>query len=351
MQPWGMREALQSGKVSTDRRVAFADWLTQPGNPLFARVEVNRIWAELMGRGIVDPVDDFRSSNPPSNVALLDALAQEFVRSGYNRKRIIRLICNSFTYQRSSQTNPFNQTDDTLFSHARTRMLSAEQLKDAMGYAAHVLAPPSTLDLVSADLAKQRAEREATVEAKYPEWVQAHSGAGHSKGMPDMMTAILALPPEKRTEEQRSALHTYYMKSDTALASLETRYEEAAYRMAYATQRPYPEASAFTLAFGQPQRTTACTCERQNTPTLLQALELLNGGTAYQMVQRGADHYAALNDDALIDELYLSSVCRLPSDRERTISRRFLAKTANRHEAVTDLVWTLLNTQEFLFQH
>ena len=93
MAPYAM-PAHEKGPES-DRRAAFADWLTAPENPLFARVEINRIWADLFGHGIVDPVDDFRSSNPPSNVPLLDGLAEEFRKSGYDRKHMIRLICES----------------------------------------------------------------------------------------------------------------------------------------------------------------------------------------------------------------------------------------------------------------
>jgi hypothetical protein len=115
-----------------DRRQVFAEWLTAPDNPFFARSIVNRIWGHLMGRGIVDPVDDFRDSNPPSNAPLLDELARQFVEHGYSRKWVIREIMNSATYQRSSRTNAFNKDDELYFSHAVTRMLSAEQLLDSI---------------------------------------------------------------------------------------------------------------------------------------------------------------------------------------------------------------------------
>src|SRR5206468_1911100 len=106
MVPWGQDAATPSAP-DADRRAVFADWLTRPGNPYFARVEANRIWAHLFGRGIVQPVDDFRSSNPPSNPELLDALAASFERSGFDRKALIRQICTSRAYQRSAATNHF----------------------------------------------------------------------------------------------------------------------------------------------------------------------------------------------------------------------------------------------------
>jgi hypothetical protein len=115
-----------------DRRAVFADWLTQPDNPFFAKSVVNRIWGHLLGRGIVEPVDDFRESNPPSNAALLDDLARQFVEHGYSQKWAIRTIMNSRVYQLSSRSNEFNKTDELYNSHAITRLLAAEQLLDAI---------------------------------------------------------------------------------------------------------------------------------------------------------------------------------------------------------------------------
>ena len=115
-----------------DRREKLAEWLHDPDNPLFPQAGVNRLWGHLFGRGIVEPVDDFRASNPPSNEALLEALAQDFVKSGFDQKHVLRTILNSRTYQLSSKKNDFNAEDDKYFSHGRTRLLSAEQLLDAI---------------------------------------------------------------------------------------------------------------------------------------------------------------------------------------------------------------------------
>jgi len=115
-----------------DRRVVFAKWLTSPDNPFFARASVNRIWGHLMGRGIVEPVDDFRDSNPPSNEKLLDELALQFTKNNFSRKWAIRTIMNSRIYQLSSRKNKFNSDDEIYNSHATTRLLSAEQLLDAI---------------------------------------------------------------------------------------------------------------------------------------------------------------------------------------------------------------------------
>lgn len=135
MKPWLPSQGSIDVADEVDRRREFAQWLTQPDNPYFAKMEVNRIWAQLFARGIVDPIDDFRDSNPPSNESLLEALAKDFADSGFDRRHIIRVILNSHTYQASYQTTPLNQEDSLYFSHQQPRMLSAEQLLDAINHA------------------------------------------------------------------------------------------------------------------------------------------------------------------------------------------------------------------------
>ncbi len=115
-----------------DRREVFADWLTNKENPFFAKASINRIWGHLMGRGIVEPVDDFRDSNPPSNAELLSTLTEQFIEHGYSRKWAIRTIMNSRVYQLSARKNEFNANDEIYHSHANTRLLAAEQLLDAI---------------------------------------------------------------------------------------------------------------------------------------------------------------------------------------------------------------------------
>lgn len=500
MRAWGSTDATES---AADRRVPFVGWLTQPDNPFFARVEVNRIWAHLLGRGIVDPVDDFRSSNPPANGPLLDALAQEFVRSGYRRKQIIRLICNSQTYQRTLETTPFNATDEILFSHARPRLLTAEQLKDAVGLAARTLAPvqslpaqiaasrdalerrrgeldgefPAWLERAAADVAARdfwvgswyavgpfaAANRDEAREQEFgpeqgpldfnatfdegrrhwrmrPEWndpeptytldcpkdsavylarqiysreprtirvtargsgpiyvngksalrqplngerriqIELAAGVNHLvlkftsrqdeaqfrfridepkpadaavAHLPLVPQAIplLAKPAAERTAEDREFLRELYPQMDEPFLALQRKLASQQQHLDYATQRPYPEAQPFMTAFGQPKRETACSCERTSSPTLLQALELLNGATMHQAVQTGAGRYDKMDDNALLDELYLSALARFPNDRERRSGRDFLAGAEKRSDAAMDLLWSVLNTREFLFQH
>jgi hypothetical protein len=114
------------------RRQVLADWLTSAKNPFFAKSMANRIWSYFMGRGIIDPVDDIRSSNPPSNAALLDALAADFVKSGFDLRHLMRTIARSRTYQASIATSKWNEDDHINFSHQVARRLTAEQLLDAI---------------------------------------------------------------------------------------------------------------------------------------------------------------------------------------------------------------------------
>ena len=134
MQPWLPIKGEVVVPVDQDRRDILLDWLVQPDNPYFARIEANRIWSELFARGIVDPIDDFRDSNPPTNGPLLDALAKDFVDHGFDRKHLLRTILNSRTYQASYEVNDSNREDTDYFSHQRPRLLSAEQLLDAVNH-------------------------------------------------------------------------------------------------------------------------------------------------------------------------------------------------------------------------
>ena len=118
-----------------DRRRALARWLVRPDNPWLARNVANRYWGYLMGKGLVNPIDDLRETNPPSNPELLDALAAEFIASGYDLKALLRLILTSRTYGLSARPTPENRLDATFFTHYPLKRLTAEQLIDALDFA------------------------------------------------------------------------------------------------------------------------------------------------------------------------------------------------------------------------
>ena len=274
MKPWAPNRGEMNLPPEADRRAAFVEWLTQPTNAFFARAEANRIWAQVMGQGIVEPIDDFRDSNPPSNVELLDALAKEFATQRFDRKQLLRTILNSRTYQTSSTPNRFNHDDRQFFSRYRQRLLTAEQLLDAVCQVS---------------------------------------------GLPE---TFANLPPGT-----------------------------------LATQLPAPEANnAFLSTFGQPPRQTACACERPTTTHLGQALQLFNGPLLHGKLQSANNQWRkqiaeGRKDGEIIADLYRAALCRPPTDSELATATRYVAGRADRGAALSDVAWSVLNLNEFLFQH
>ena len=141
-----------------------AKWMTAPDNPFFARAQANRIWFHLMGRGLVNPIDDFRPTNPATHPVLLDLLATEFIASGYDLRHMIRLITSSATYQLASEPNATNAGDEINYSHAIPRRLSAEQLLDTQAQVADAPLPirdhpPGTRVVQVANTIKEKRRR------------------------------------------------------------------------------------------------------------------------------------------------------------------------------------------------
>src|SRR5262249_6666602 len=116
----------------TDRLRALADWVAAPDNPFFARAQANRVWYHLLGRGLVEPNDDFRASNPPWDPALLDALARDLAAHRFDLRHAVRTVMTSRTYQLSAVPNDTNAGDEVPFARALVRPLQAEQLLDAL---------------------------------------------------------------------------------------------------------------------------------------------------------------------------------------------------------------------------
>ena len=275
MKPWVPGQGDIENPNDFDRRLDFAGWLTKPDNPFFARIEVNRIWSHVFGRGIVEPPDDFRDTNPPSNAVLLDQLAKDFVENGYDRKAILATILKSRTYQTSYQPNDFNEDDTKYFSHYQPRLLSAEQLLDAICHVTQV----------------------------------AESFGG--------------LPAGTK-----------------------------------ATHLPAPDLvnNEFLKIFGQPERQTVCACERTNESNLSMAIQFFNGPLIYNKLKSESNSFRksltdGKNDTQIITLLYNLAVCRNPSETELKASLDHIASKENRVEALEDICWAILNTNEFLFQH
>ncbi len=261
-----------------DRREVLADWLASPANEYFGRNLVNIVWAHFFGSGIVDEVDDVRVSNPPVNKALLDVLATRFVESRYDFKQLVREICTSNAYQRSTQANETNADDDRNFSKARLRRIRSEVL----------------LDVVTAATATQN---------KF-------------QGLPLGARAV-------------------------QIADGNT-------------------SSYFLTTFGRATRGTACSCEVKMEPSLSQALHLLNGDTVQEKIASGGMVKRMLDEkrsaEQIVEEVYLRTLTRMPTEKERTALLEILQDPAAQDPAaiqrnLEDSFWAILNSREFVFNH
>ena len=257
-----------------DRREVLAAGLTASDNPWFARNLANRFWAHFFGRGLVEPVDDVRATNPPGNPELLDALTKKFVESRFDAKEMIRFITASRAYQITSKPNETNEADAQNFSRALFRRMPAETLLDAVCSVT---------------------------------------------GVPEKFAGV---PQGTRAVQLWDSQQQHY----------------------------------FLKLFGRPQRTTPCECERATGASIAQALHLMNApGIQAKLTHRGGsiERWAAMKDDArMIEDVYLTCVSRFPDSAEKGTAREYLAShPAKRRQAVEDLVWSLLNSLEFVFNH
>ena len=200
---------------SLTRRQELAAWLTAGDNQFFARSYANRIWGYLLGTGVIEPLDDIRAGNPPSNPELLDYLAERFVREGFDVRKLIAEVCKSRTYQLSLGVNKWNEDDDINFSHAKARRLPAEVLYDAV-YAVTGAAPKlqakeidAKQDTKSGLLATLgRPTRESACECDRANDVQLSgvmallSGPDIADAIADPKNAIAKLVAEKQDDEK-----------------------------------------------------------------------------------------------------------------------------------------------------
>ena len=226
-----------------------------------------------MGRGLVEPLDDFRATNPPTNPELLDALGKHFVDSKFDLRALLRTITASRVYQQSSSPNPTNIKDEQNYSRALWKRLGAEVLLDAVCQTTGV-----------------------------PEKFEEVSGESRAIGLWD------------------SQVQHYFLR-----------------------------------LFGRPVRKSTCECERNVEPSVAQVLHLLNSERVNAKLSHESGAVAKLvrklpDDAALVEELYLSIYSRYPSDDERQIAVKHLqAAPSQRRQATEDLMWTMLNSMEFVF--
>lgn len=270
-----------------DRREALADWLTSPENPYFTRSIANRVWANFFGRGIVEPVDDLRISNPASNEPLLQAISEHLAKNDYDLKSLMRLILRSETYRRSSTPLPENEGDQKYYSRYYPRRLMAEVLQDAI----------------------------TSVTRVSPKYNRITLSDGSTEGTSLYREGTRAL------QLSDSAVTSYFLKT-----------------------------------FGRNEREITCECERSNKPSMVQVLHLSNGDTLNNNLrsnQSCVNTMITQSNDGIIDEAYLLCLSRRPSDSERKRLQNIfeVAPETERRGVVEDLLWALMTSREFLFQH
>jgi len=275
MSPRPLDGPLAQCAEGADPRRTLADWLTAPDNPFFARAVANRVWAVFFGRGLVEPVDDFRISNPCVNPPLLEALADDFAKHGYDMKHLMRTIMESRLYQLSSTPNESNLTDTRNFSRAYRRRLPAEVLLDAVNAVT---------------------------------------------GVPD---TFAGLPVGSR------ATQAWTYKVESQLMD----------------------------AFNRPNPSSDPPCDRDRQLSVVQSLHLMNSKALQSKLSHKTGRARQLADsskspDEIVAELYLLTLSRPPTDEElKLATTAFTAEKATRQAATEDVLWALLNSAEFVFNH
>jgi hypothetical protein len=256
---------------------------------MFARSVTNRVWKAFYGVGLVEQVDDMRASNPASNEELLSAAAKYLVDEKYNLKSLVRTILQSEAYQRSSETLPENAGDSRYYSRYFPRRLLAEVMLDAISQVTDVPTEFKNIVYPGADIKPTDV---------YPKGTRA-------------------------IQLRDSAVESYFLQT-----------------------------------FGRNQRRITCECERSDEPSMVQVLHISNGKTLNEKLATPENRLSRLiaeskPDQELIDELFLISLSRLPTQHEREEIAAVLAATPaeERRIVLEDVVWGIVSSREFLFNH
>ena len=262
-----------------DPRMALAEWII--AQPAFAETVVNRVWGYFFGRGIVDPVDDFKVSNPPTHPVLLSALAEDFVEHGYDLKHLMRLIVRSRTYQTSGVPNRTNREDGINYSRALARPLQATVLLDAISHATGV---PEEFPVHPKTVRTGAARPGARAIDLIPELFPCHFLDVYGRSMRKSL-------PEKPSLTLTQALHMW-------------------------------AGSTYTTKITQ------------------------EGGRLDRALKDG------LSDSQIIEDFYLAALSRYPTERERSDLEAFVREGSSpRPEQLANLMWALISSREFAYNH
>jgi len=294
-----------------DRRAPLVNWMVAPENPWFARTLVNRLWGHYFGRGIVEPIDDIRVTNPASNPELWDALARDFTTRKFDVKAVHRAILNSRTYQSSAKANQWNKSDTTNFARYYPKRMMAEQLYDSISQATNVF---------------------LNTPAGFP-----------GRGQP-------------RRPAQQPLLQGLNRLGGAPQGDVARVMQLSALVPGQGGGRGPGGVISFLNTFGKPRREAVCECERTSDGNIGQALALLNGDTVNGKIVHPRGRLQELlragkPDAEVVEELYLATLSRRPNSTEMNDAATLLRSSSSKSEGFEDLLWGLLNSREFLFVH
>lgn len=361
-----------------DVRGTLMDWLRSPDNPYFAKAIVNRVWAQYLGVGIVNPVDDLNLANAPSNQRLLDYLATGFIESGYDLKWLHREILNSDTYQRSWIPNDSNRQDKMNFSHSQLRRLSAE----------------STYDAVRMALANDKFAEQAR-ELQVPRAITKAGASARSNQRDDQSYALSVFGRSIRESNcdcdrssEPSLLQTVFLINDSAVqdwlgdsktswvSEVASKFDWPAGRKSPAQQaraRQITEALTRFVnqvreadqrieaaeAAGQARQVTALEKRRSEILKRARAAAKKNGVVVQltRMLDGQDDNRSSSNrmteEQAMwvAEHAYLRTLSRTPNSEELSRVVQFLQADNSPVDATEGLMWSLINTKEFILNH
>lgn len=347
-----------------DPRTALMNWLRTDEKQLFAKAFVNRVWANYFHRGIVEPTDDLALANPPSNAALLDHLARGFVEHDYDMHWVHREICNSATYQRSWKPTDTNVSDERNFSRAVPRRLPAEIAYDAvvLATAGAYQSERFATDVTGRTLTYNAGPRALRRQGNGPDYALAVFGRSTRENNCDCDRSVDA-----------SLLQTVYLRNDAEALQMIDRKDgwlaEVAAELtgsapgndaAPSEQRARAAERRIQALQGQ-IRNARRAGDPQRAARLERALRRLQqggrepGNVPPESVQPiSVDKTAIVNRPDipnLVEEAYLRTVSRIPTDEEQEIAAKYIAQAKSPVDGLRDLLWSLLNTKEFIVNH
>jgi mono/diheme cytochrome c family protein len=354
-------------KADEDRRQHFARWLSAKDNPYLARVEVNRLWSHLLGRGIVEPYDDVRETNPPLNPPLLDALAKDFQDHAYDRRHILRTILLSNTYQASTRpanaaaSGPVAAPAGVFPKHVQPFLakhcaachaaddpqggIDLGALQEKLHQPAEISVWSKVMRQLTLGQMPPDSEAQPTAEERRQVVAWIRGALGDSGHAPHEETYFSRYRPRRLGAEQTHDAISHV----TGVAGEGGR----------ATNLLVPDqgrSNEFLQTFGQPPRSSTCSCERPADSNLGEALALYNGKHVQEKLKNSNTRFRRAirekkTDAAIIEDLFLAAFCRLPSTDELAAAEKYVQSRPHRELAYEDLCWALITTNEFLTQH